>query len=62
MDNFLLMRSDANTGCCREDTISLVRRLAVHYEGFAENDWIGHTVAIGGTVRLAIIGLVPEVE
>ena len=22
--------------------------------GFAENDWIGHTVAIGGTVRLAI--------
>jgi MOSC domain-containing protein len=22
--------------------------------GFAENDWIGHTVAIGGNVRLAI--------
>ncbi len=23
-------------------------------QGFAENDWIGHTVAIGGNVRLAI--------
>jgi uncharacterized protein len=23
-------------------------------EGFAENDWIGHTVAVGGTVQLAI--------
>jgi uncharacterized protein len=23
-------------------------------QGFAENDWIGHTVAIGGSVRLAI--------
>jgi uncharacterized protein len=22
--------------------------------GFAENDWIGRTVAIGGTVRLAV--------
>ena len=22
--------------------------------GFAENDWVGHTVAIGGNVRLAI--------
>ena len=24
--------------------------------GFAENDWIGHTAAVGGTVRLAITG------
>ena len=23
-------------------------------QGFAENDWIGHTIAIGGNVRLAI--------
>ena len=28
--------------------------------GFAENDWIGHTVAIGGTVRLAITGPCPR--
>ena len=28
--------------------------------GFAENDWIGHTVAIGGNVRLAIIGPCPR--
>ena len=28
--------------------------------GFAENDWIGHTVAIGGTVRLAITGPWPR--
>ena len=27
--------------------------------GFAENDWIGRTVAIGGTVRLAITGPCP---
>ena len=28
--------------------------------GFAENDWIGHTAAIGGTVRLAITGPCPR--
>src|SRR6266571_4250336 len=28
--------------------------------GFAENDWIGRTVAIGGTVRLAITGPCPR--
>ena len=28
--------------------------------GFAENDWIGHTVAVGGTVRLAITGPCPR--
>jgi uncharacterized protein YcbX len=29
-------------------------------QGFAENDWIGHTMAIGGTVRLAITGPCPR--
>jgi len=29
-------------------------------QGFAENDWIGQTVAIGGTVRLAITGPCPR--
>ena len=28
--------------------------------GFAENDWIGHTAAVGGTVRLAITGPCPR--
>ena len=28
--------------------------------GFAENDWIGHIVAVGGTVRLAITGPCPR--
>ena len=28
--------------------------------GFAENDWIGHTVTIGGDVRLAITGPCPR--
>ncbi len=28
--------------------------------GFAENDWIGRTVAIGGDVRLAITGPRPR--
>ena len=29
-------------------------------QGFAENDWIGHTAAIGGNVRLAITGPCPR--
>ena len=29
-------------------------------QGFAENDWIGQNVAIGGTVRLAITGPCPR--
>jgi MOSC domain-containing protein len=28
--------------------------------GFAENDWIGRTVAIGDTIRLAITGPCPR--
>jgi len=30
--------------------------------GFAENSWIGHTVTIGGTVRLAITGPCPPLR
>jgi len=29
-------------------------------QGFAENDWIGHTAAVGGTIRLAITGPCPR--
>jgi uncharacterized protein YcbX len=33
---------------------NIVVSTAPQHRGFAENDWIGHTVAIGGSVRLAI--------
>jgi uncharacterized protein YcbX len=35
---------------------NIVVQLATGEKGFAENAWVGHTLAIGTTVRLNIIG------